>query len=309
MNPRKVLTGHARQAVKLLPGGLRRRMQHALLRPEEIILLPEHFAAAIGLPDTDSAGLQYDCGDPVNVGPPKDTPSALECIAIIRSTDITKLGSVEFLENELLPKLGFNNENFDEFPPHLQQNAGYGLKIWQYPNQFARYLAGLTGKGINSYIELGVRHGGTFILTVEYLARFGRLDTAVAVDIVPSQTLGDYAKQSPNVRYLIASSRSDQVRAIVKSRKWDLVLIDGDHSFHGCLHDFLTVRDYARYIALHDIVSAACPGVRGVWQLISNFIPQDAISVYTAQYQEVFRRTGCNYLGIGMIDFSQISRQ
>jgi hypothetical protein len=112
----------------------------------------------------------------------------------------------------------------------------------------------------------------------------------------------------PNVSYVVDSSASAAVKALIETRTWDLVLIDGDHSFRGCLQDFISVRNYAKRIALHDIISDSCPGVRGVWQLVSNVVPGEWISVYVDQYKDVFERTNQNFLGIGLIDFEARGR-
>jgi cephalosporin hydroxylase len=170
----------------------------------------------------------------------------------------------------------------------------------------ARYLAGLAAKNIKSYMELGVRHGGTFILTVEYLSRFGNLESAVAVDLVETTNLRSYSSTTPNVTYIIDSSASERVKQAIESRKWDLVLIDGDHSFLGCLYNYIAVRNNARLVVLHDIVNDSCPGVQSVWQLACNVLPDHLITVYADQYLEVYNRTGRHYLGIGRIDFSRL---
>jgi hypothetical protein len=84
-------------------------------------------------------------------------------------------------------------------------------------------------------------------------------------------------------------------------RNWDHILIDGDHSFQGCWSDFQTVRNNARAIAFHDIVSAACPGVVEVWQRIKAIMPDRSVEEFTDQYSEVQNRTGQNFLGIGVV--------
>lgn len=60
-------------------------------------------------------------------------------IEIIRSTEFENLIDVNYLENQLIPRLGFNNENLTEQPEIVRSNIG-GLRIWQYPNQFSKYL-------------------------------------------------------------------------------------------------------------------------------------------------------------------------
>lgn len=51
-----------------------------------------------------------------------------------------------FLEEDLLLKMGLNNEHLEEFPEELHPYTGKGLLVWQYPNQLSKllvYLANL----------------------------------------------------------------------------------------------------------------------------------------------------------------------
>lgn len=49
---------------------------------------------------------------------------------------------------------------------------------------------------VQSYLELGVRHGGSFVATVEILRRMSALNTAIAVDIIACPAMDDYTAQS-----------------------------------------------------------------------------------------------------------------
>lgn len=100
-------------------------------------------------------------------------------LSLIRECDIDQLKSVQYVENLML-KLGLNSENLEEQPSIVKENTG-GLKIWQYPNQFSKYLTFLGTFDIKSYIEIGCRWGGTFILTVEYLKRLNDIEEALSL--------------------------------------------------------------------------------------------------------------------------------
>src|SRR5262245_61592944 len=92
----------------------------------------------------------------------------LECLSLIRQKPPEYFTRADNLE-ALLLELGLNDEGMDEFPPALHPYCGRGLRIWQYPSQFSKYLAHLCGLQIRSYVELGIRHGGSFATTVEVL--------------------------------------------------------------------------------------------------------------------------------------------
>jgi cephalosporin hydroxylase len=67
----------------------------------------------------------------------------------------------------------------------LSNYFGFGLHIWQYPSQLARYLASLSlnCKEITCYVEIGCRWDGTFILVSEWLQKQGRnVNQLIGVD-------------------------------------------------------------------------------------------------------------------------------
>lgn len=226
-----------------------------------------------------------------------------EAVLTLRHAPLEDLSRAEWLEECLLPFLGLNDECIHEFPTALYPWCGHGLRSWQYPTQFSRYLSHLSRLGIETYAEIGCRHGGTFIITVEFLKRFGTLRKVAAIDLEASPILQDYANMQP-FDYMVASSRSPDVVRYLNQAMWDLVLIDGDHSLSGCAHDYSAVRNCARRIALHDIASDACGGVVQVWEHIEGVMPRKRVFKQVQQYDEVKARTGRSFLGIGVLDFS-----
>lgn len=224
-------------------------------------------------------------------------------VAEIRQAPLARLCEATWLQHHLLPKLGLNNEMLREFPEELYPWCGFGIKSWQYPAQFSKYLVDLSQKKITSYIEIGCRHGGTFIITVEYLKRFNNLQCVCALDIARSSIMEEYIQYDSNVIYMVASSVSEETKNFIQQKRWDLALIDGDHSLEGCFADYTTMRDHANLIALHDIVSDVCPGVRQVWELLKQTIPALNRQEFVDQYDNVFKRTGQKFLGIGVVNF------
>src|SRR5262249_13779911 len=105
------------------------RVQRLLLDPDELLLKPEHFAHAIGLSDESHTGLNYISEQSPLCVTPQTIPDITECLRMIRGATILELKDPKFLERELLPSLGLNDENFYEFPLSLSKFSGYGLKI------------------------------------------------------------------------------------------------------------------------------------------------------------------------------------
>src|SRR5580704_9247269 len=212
-------------------------------------------------------------------------------IAEIQQAPLAKLRDPRWLEFYLLPRLGLNGELLKEFPEELYPSCGYGVRSWQYPSQFSKYLVYLSGKQIRTYLEIGCRHGGTFIITVEYLKRFNNLQVACAMDIEDSEIMREYKRKEPGIVYALISSLSNDGRRLIQQMRWDLALIDGDHTYEACAADYDSVRDHARLIALHDIVSDVCPGVRQLWQELKRAVPVLRREEFVDQYENVVTRT------------------
>ena len=222
--------------------------------------------------------------------------------ALIAEHDPAWLSDAGNLERELLPRLGLSDDVPHVYPAALQHAVGQGLRHWQYPRQFAPYLAELSRRSVHSYLEIGVRHGGTFVITVEYLSRFGAVERAVAVDLDHVPALDAYAQQRPEVRAVQADSRSQRFARVVRELgPFDLVLVDGNHAYKAVRGDIETILPYTSMLALHDIVDDASPGVRRAWAELR--AEQDAefeLLEFTAQYDEVLAVIGRPVLGIGL---------
>src|SRR4029077_13792201 len=109
-------------------------------------------------------------------------------ISLIREKSTEYLSQAGNLETLLL-ELGLNDEGLNEFPASLHPFCGQGLRVWQYPGQFSKYLEQLSKLRVRSYLEIGIRHGGSFVTTVEFLDRFSPLEFAVAVDVIPCPSM------------------------------------------------------------------------------------------------------------------------
>ena len=229
----------------------------------------------------------------------------LSLVNEIRKEDFVYLTNPLFLETVFLPRLGFNNEHIYQFPDVLHKYCGRGLKHWQYPNQFSKYLVFLSKLNIKSYLEIGVRWGGTFIITVEYLNRFNKIKKAVGIDIIDCPPgLKKYQKMNPVASYHKLNTQSEQFKRFMKNDEtsFDLALIDGNHTKNGVVNDFLNLRKKVKILAFHDIASDACYGVRDAWQQIKKkYHDQYTFIEFKQQYNEIKNVTKMNYLGIGLM--------
>ncbi|HVF81932.1 MAG TPA: class I SAM-dependent methyltransferase [Flavisolibacter sp.] len=224
----------------------------------------------------------------------------LSRIEQIQKMQVAELSDSSVVEKNLLPLLGLNNELPYQLPDELYPYTGKGLLYWQYPVQFSKYLVLLSGLKVESYLEIGVRHGGTFIITVEYLQKFYPLTKAVGVELGYSPSMVAYSKQNKRVRFFQADSQTERFKDLLKKEGYfDLVFIDGNHDEAECRNDYETVKDRAGILVLHDIVSVSCPGVQKLWSEIKK---EKGLAFYefTEQYKSVTERTGQAFFGIGV---------
>lgn len=222
----------------------------------------------------------------------------LSRIQLIKNSTLEDLQSSNYLEN-LIIKLGFNTEILREQPKIVQDNGG-GLLIWQYPNQFSKYLCLLRQQKIQSYIEIGCRWGGTFVLTNEYLKMFNTVNKSVAVDIIDSPVL-DYCLTNYETQFIKKNSQSKEFVTYMKNNYFDLIFIDGDHSYDGVKNDYEISKHSGKIFVFHDIVNDVCPGVVYFW----NELKKTASDTYdffefVEQYEDVWNNTHQKFLGIGV---------
>jgi hypothetical protein len=225
----------------------------------------------------------------------------LDAVAVVRAAPAEVLTDHDGLARLLLDA-GLNDEILEQFPDQMWPQMGRGLRLWQYPTQFAPYLIELSGRRVQRYLEIGVRHGGSFVTTVEYLSRFAPLSEAVAVDVDPPHRLLAYPLSQPAVRVVQADTQADAFRDWVREQEdFDLVFIDGLHTVEGCRRDFESARDSARLIGMHDIVSALVPEVGTVWRDVKEaYADEFEFLEFVDQYIEVTAATGQTHMGIGL---------
>lgn len=57
--------------------------------------------------------------------------------------------------------------------------------------------------------EIGVRHGGTFVTTVEYLTKFYNINFAVGIDIMSCPSLTEYKKINSQVEFIKLNTQTN----------------------------------------------------------------------------------------------------
>jgi hypothetical protein len=219
-------------------------------------------------------------------------------IQLIKESNLEDLQDNNYLE-QLIIRLGFNTEILREQPKIVKDNGG-GLLIWQYPNQFSKYLCLLREQNIHSYIEIGCRWGGTFVLTNEYLKMFHTIHKSVAVDIIDSPVV-HYCISNKETQFLQLNSQSPEFEQYMNNNFFDLIFIDGDHGYDGVKNDYQISKNSGKIFVFHDIVNHACPGVVQFWnELKQNECERYQFFEFVEQYDDVWNETNQQFLGIGL---------
>jgi hypothetical protein len=210
-----------------------------------------------------------------------------------------------YLEKFILEKAGLNNEFLWHYPTELKQYCGKGLLIWQSPKQFSKYMIWLlkNAKNYASYLEIGCRWGGTFIVTCEVLCRANpKFKYAIACDLMEKtpfiERYMEICKDSGfEIIYFQGSSISEEFTHLIKEKKPEISFIDGDHKMFGVLQDHILVREHSSVIVHHDITSDTCDDVTLLWNSFKKLEKDMNAVEFTEQYPEIRGK----YFGIGVL--------
>ena len=221
-----------------------------------------------------------------------------ETILFLKETDISNMPLSELEEH--ICTFGLNNEVLQEQPRSLSSFYGKGLHLWQYPIQLAPYMKWVSELNVNSYLEIGCRWGGTFVVISELLKKNNPNIRLVACDpIGESSILKEYRKFS-KFEYICHPSGSQEFADVVGT-DIEMVFIDGDHSYQGCWRDWMlfTNNRNTKHIVFHDIDSSECRDVGMIWQRVKS--DSFHANEFIRQYPREDIPLGRNFLGIGTL--------
>jgi hypothetical protein len=222
-----------------------------------------------------------------------------------RSLSEDLLYDEKYMEKFTVEKIGLNKEGLGEIAPELKPYCGTGLYIWQNPRQFSKFVIWMlqNARKYSSYLEIGCRWGGTFIVICETLRRANpNFKWAIAADLIEKTPFVErYMEITKNsgfeIMYFQGSSTSEEFIKLVNDKKPEISFIDGDHRIIGALKDHMLVREYSEIIIHHDISSDTVPETTLLWNSLKKLEGGRKTVEFTDQYQS---RKG-KYFGIGVL--------
>ncbi len=176
-------------------------------------------------------------------------------------------------------------------PAFFSASASGGYFLQQVPEEFAAFLTFVESqpKKVRRYLEIGSASGGFIRCIYERLG----FEQAVMIDDGNWQggmQLANIDAFKDKVRRVVTDSHAPLARlALYEEKPFDLIMIDGDHSFAGVLEDIDLALPYANadtLIGFHDVhASEEAPEVgpamweaiaAGKLRLVANFLKRDA---------------------------------
>ena len=189
-----------------------------------------------------------------------------------------------FDKNELIDWLTYKagSNNARHFIGIEINNVYCQLELQQVPREYAELLMYLKNCGAKSYLNIGIGNGGSFLVE-SYIQ--SELELSVAVDNTSYGELSSLDRIVERINWLkdnisaevffhnIDSSLYFKYNGDLNKDTFDVIFIDGDHSYKGVKADFeesVKILNTGGHIIFHDINSLLCEGVVKFWKEIKN---------------------------------------
>ena len=184
---------------------------------------------------------------------------------------------------------------------------------WKFSNYYP-FFYGL-GKTLEpaSYLEIGTRYG--YSLVSLYLGAKNTLSQITSIDLQEyKERSQSYAKSNllakdykGRYEFLIGSSHDDQIREKVKDRLYDLVFVDGDHSYQGAMEDIIFYWNNVapgKLMIIDDVLWQAFSPGKKVLRAVKDSLPKLDRIEFTEFIGAGVRRKRKSGYGIKLEDFN-----
>jgi hypothetical protein len=212
----------------------------------------------------------------------------------IAAADLEELLKADFVET-LIQQIGLRKDTRDIYGDDEAYMNPIERGLWQIPKQLAELAVFLAPERIESFLEIGTFTGHTFTFLMAYLSRFNPSLAGITLDVGDYDPVKYLCKDRFNTCFVIGRSQD-----FVTSR-FDLCLIDGDHSYDVLSHDFHNVGKNSRICVFHDINDAIVEGWPGndggvprFWQQLKTSCSDRDFSEYT------YHSRGNRVMGFGV---------
>lgn len=202
--------------------------------------------------------------------------------------------------------------------PHDSSKSMYGNDVkymlpegqsggtWQTPTQLASFLIFASEKAIKTYMDVGTLTGWTTTIVTAYLKRFG-LEHVDSYDVFSH--LGGYMQDLWTRTGLPIQYHLTNVTSIVNNTTnwmrdtYDLIFIDGDHSYTPVRGDYERYKLRARLIVFHDINDFFCVGVVKLWSELKEENKDQSNSMNCIMHEFIEHPNGYRLMGIGVVEW------
>lgn len=183
-----------------------------------------------------------------------------------------------------------------------------GLPAVQLDAEFSPFIELVVDESITSYLEIGTARGDTFHEIVTHMPKGSK---AVAVDY-PEKSWGlngsqnqlrevskDLKKQGYDINIIWGNSQHNGVvENVTKHAPFDMVFIDGDHTYEGVKSDWENYGKLGRIVVFHDIADPGKANKRREVIEVKRF--WDELKV-NHKYVEFIDKTAKFPMGIGVL--------
>lgn len=142
------------------------------------------------------------------------------------------------------------------------------VSVFQSPWQLANLMSWLwyhvkvQGNQVGSYLEIGVFNGGTFCLMTTLLKQLNPGIRLLGIDNYDDPRGGGvHPDVLPHVGQYFMNVDSMDLHV----EAFDMVFIDGDHSYDGVMGDWIKHGRKAKICVFHDVAGPVCPDVVRFW--------------------------------------------